>query len=67
MSTKTMRTAVLAEPGRIEIVETAPPEPDPQEVRVRLEGCGVCASNRAPWKGEPWFTYPFDWANYAQV
>ena len=29
-------------------------------MRVRLEGCGVCASNLSPWKGEPWFTYPFE-------
>ncbi len=29
-------------------------------MRVRLEGCGVCASNLSPWEGEPWFTYPFE-------
>jgi threonine dehydrogenase-like Zn-dependent dehydrogenase len=28
-------------------------------VRVRLEGCGVCGSNLAPWEGKPWFKYPF--------
>ncbi len=56
---RSMRAAVLTEPGHIEIVETAPPEPGPQQVRVRLEGCGVCASNLSPWQGEPWFTYPF--------
>ena len=36
------------------------PEPGPGEVRVRLEGCGVCASNLPPWEGEPWFTYPME-------
>jgi D-arabinose 1-dehydrogenase-like Zn-dependent alcohol dehydrogenase len=35
------------------------PEPGPGEVRVRLEGCGVCASNLSPWGGQPWFQYPF--------
>src|SRR5206468_4320284 len=30
------------------------------EVRVRMEGCGVCGSNLAPWEGRPWFTYPFE-------
>jgi len=28
-------------------------------VRVRLQGCGVCASNLPPFEGQPWFTYPF--------
>lgn len=35
------------------------PEPSAGQVRVRLEGCGVCASNLEPWSGQPWFTYPF--------
>lgn len=25
---------------------------------MRLEGCGVCASNLPVWEGRPWFTYP---------
>ncbi len=33
-------------------------EPEGDEVRVRLEGCGVCASNLAVWEGRPWFEYP---------
>ncbi len=28
------------------------------EVRVRLEGCGVCGSNLPVWEGRPWFEYP---------
>lgn len=31
---------------------------DGLQVRVRLEGCGVCASNLPLWQGRPWFTYP---------
>ncbi|HEX8234423.1 MAG TPA: zinc-binding dehydrogenase [Abditibacteriaceae bacterium] len=54
-----MRAAVVIEPGRIEIEEVALPEPEANQVRVRLEGCGVCASNLPPWEGKPWFTYPF--------
>jgi threonine dehydrogenase-like Zn-dependent dehydrogenase len=28
------------------------------QVRVRLEGCGICASNLPVWEGRPWFEYP---------
>lgn len=28
------------------------------EVRIQLEGCGVCTSDMAVWKGAPWFDYP---------
>lgn len=37
----------------------APPEPGPGQVRVRLEGCGVCASNIPVYEGRDWFEYPF--------
>jgi threonine dehydrogenase-like Zn-dependent dehydrogenase len=41
-------------------IEDAPvPEPGPHQLRVRLEGCGLCASNMAAWEGQPWFSYPF--------
>jgi threonine dehydrogenase-like Zn-dependent dehydrogenase len=53
-----MRAAVLAQPGRIEFAEVPRPEPGEGEVRIRLEGCGVCASNLEPWAGLPWLTYP---------
>ena len=53
-----MTAAVVTAPGKIEFVETALPEPRENEVRVRLEGCGVCGSNLAPWEGRPWFKYP---------
>ena len=46
-----MRAARVAEPGRIDIQEVETPEPGTGEIRVRLEGCGVCASNIPPWEG----------------
>lgn len=55
----TMRAAVLVAPRRLEMREVPLPEPGPGQVRVRIEGCGVCASNLAPWEGKPWFKYPF--------
>lgn len=55
----TMRAAVVMEPGQIRIDVVPVPVPGPDEVLIRLEGCGVCASNLPPWQGQPWFTYPF--------
>jgi threonine dehydrogenase-like Zn-dependent dehydrogenase len=34
------------------------PEPAPDEVRFRVKGTGVCASNLGPWFGLPWTQYP---------
>lgn len=53
-----MLAAVLVGPKRVEMREVPLPEPGLGEVRVRVEGCGVCASNLAPWEGHPWFKYP---------
>lgn len=53
-----MAAAVLVAPRRMEIEQAPVPEPGAGEVRVRLEGCGVCASNVEPWEGQPWSTYP---------
>lgn len=55
-----MRAAQIVAPGRMELREVAVPIPRPDEVRVRLEGCGVCASNLPPWQGRPWFDYPME-------
>jgi 2-desacetyl-2-hydroxyethyl bacteriochlorophyllide A dehydrogenase len=53
-----MKAAVLAGPQQIQLTQVALPKPKPGEVRVRLEGCGVCASNLEVWTGQPWFEYP---------
>lgn len=57
-ATGTMRAAVLAAPGRVRMEETEIPEPGAGQVRVRLEGCGVCASNLTPWAGPEWMRFP---------
>lgn len=53
-----MRAAVIAAPGRIEVERVPRPEPGPEEVLVRMEGCGICASSIPVWEGRPWFGYP---------
>jgi threonine dehydrogenase-like Zn-dependent dehydrogenase len=34
------------------------PDPGPGQIRIRLEGSGVCGSNLPLWEGRPWFEYP---------
>jgi threonine dehydrogenase-like Zn-dependent dehydrogenase len=58
MSTGAMQAAVLTGAQRLRVVSLALPEPGPHDIRIRLEGCGVCASNLPVWEGRPWFTYP---------
>jgi threonine dehydrogenase-like Zn-dependent dehydrogenase len=55
---KLMQAAVITAPGKIEMQTTAIPEPGPNEIRIRLEGCGVCASDLSLWQGKEWFSYP---------
>ena len=54
-----MHAAVFVAPREARVEEVKIPEPGERQVRVRLEGCGVCGSNLAPWEGRPWFKYPF--------
>ena len=59
-STVPGRAAMISAPGKIEIRELEFREPAAGEVRVRIEGCGVCASNLPLWQGKPWFEYPLE-------
>jgi threonine dehydrogenase-like Zn-dependent dehydrogenase len=52
------RAAVIRESRSAELVEVPVPEPGAGEVRLRLEGSGVCGSDLAVWTGRPWFEYP---------
>ncbi|MFP4348421.1 MAG: MDR/zinc-dependent alcohol dehydrogenase-like family protein [Thermodesulfobacteriota bacterium] len=55
-----MKAAVFEGPKTIRIRQVPMPVPGPDQVRVRLEGCGLCASNLPVWEGRDWFEYPFD-------
>jgi len=57
-SENTMRAAAVERPGAVRIERTPLPAPSPGELRIRLEGCGVCASNLGPWAGSEWISYP---------
>ncbi len=52
------RFAVLDAPRTARVARDALPPVGPRQVRVRLEGCGVCGSNLPVWEGRPWFSYP---------
>jgi 2-desacetyl-2-hydroxyethyl bacteriochlorophyllide A dehydrogenase len=56
----TGRAAVISTPREIGVHEFEFREPAAGEVRVRIEGCGVCASNLPLWEGKPWFEYPLE-------
>jgi len=58
MSENMMRAAVLIAAGKLKIEEVPLPEPGPGQVRVCLEGSGVCASNLTPWEGPEWMQFP---------
>jgi threonine dehydrogenase-like Zn-dependent dehydrogenase len=58
MKDRLMRAAVLTGAGKLMIQHVAPPEPGRGQVRVALQGCGVCASNLTPWDGPEWMTFP---------
>jgi threonine dehydrogenase-like Zn-dependent dehydrogenase len=55
-----MKAAVFTSPGKIDVKEVAIPEPKSNQVLVRLEGCGICASNIPVFQGREWFQYPFE-------
>jgi threonine dehydrogenase-like Zn-dependent dehydrogenase len=53
-----MRIAVVERPRKVAVRRVRIPEPGPGQVRVRLEGCGVCGSNLPIWEGRAWLKYP---------
>jgi len=55
-----MNAAVFNGPRKIDIRQVPVPAFGPVEIRIRLYGCGLCASNLPVWEGRPWFTYPLE-------
>jgi len=58
MSAVHANAAVFMGDRQIRTEEVIVRDPAPGEIRVRLQGCGVCASNLPVWDGRPWFDYP---------
>src|SRR5258705_2934733 len=50
----TYKAVEVYEPGKLRIVERSIPEPGPNQVRIRVEACGICHTDAATVTG----TYP---------
>jgi NADPH:quinone reductase len=57
---RTMRAARIVAPRQVEIDEIPVPQPGPGQVRIQVDGCGVCGSNLPLWRGGRWFHYPIE-------
>src|SRR4051812_8611975 len=55
---RSMRAARITSPRSIAIERVPVPEPSGGQVRVRIEGCGICGSNLEPWLGKASLRYP---------
>lgn len=53
-----MIAAVLTKPKSIAIQKVEEPPVKEDEVRIKVQGCGVCASSIPLWEGREWFSYP---------
>lgn len=52
------QAAVLEHPRHFILRDEQLREPQDDEVCVKLQGCGLCASSIPLWQGRQWFTYP---------
>lgn len=53
-----MRAAVLTNPKSIEIKSVDQPQVKTDEVKIKVQGCGICSSSLPLWEGREWFSYP---------
>ena len=53
-----MNAAVIGASRQIAVARVPVPQPSANEVRIAVEGCGVCASSLPVWQGRSWFSYP---------
>ncbi len=53
-----MKTAVFTAPREINVQDNPISLPKDDEVLIRFEGCGLCASDMPVWEGREWFGYP---------
>lgn len=62
-NTSVMEALEITAPKTITRQQVSMPEPAADEVRIKMEGCGLCASNLPVWEGREWFQYPIQAGN----
>lgn len=55
-----MLAAVLSKPGSFLLQQTMAPTITANEIKIRVEGCGICTSSIPVWEGREWFSYPLE-------
>ena len=55
---KTAKVAMLTAPKKIEVKEFAIPEVGPDDILVKVEGCGVCGTDVHEWRQDPFGIIP---------
>ena len=58
MNEASQRAALLVGARTTQVAHIDIPDVPAGHVRVRLQGCGICASNLSVWEGRDWFQYP---------
>ena len=53
-----MTSAVLTRPKTIQLQTVPLPGIKEDEVKIKVQGCGVCSSSIPLWEGREWFSYP---------
>jgi threonine dehydrogenase-like Zn-dependent dehydrogenase len=55
-----MIAAVLNKPKSFALQHITPPSIASDEINIKVEGCGICASSLPVWEGREWFQYPLE-------
>ena len=58
VATDTFVAARIERPGVIGYITEQVPPMLPHQLLVKMQGCGLCASNIPLWQGREWFSYP---------
>src|SRR3954468_12567855 len=55
-----MIAAVLSKPQIFTLQQSPIPDIKDDEIKIKVEGCGICASSIPVWEGREWFQYPLE-------
>src|SRR5690554_4693063 len=56
--TLTFKAAVIDKPRSVKFIDTAIKNCGEEELLVKMDGVGLCASTIPVWEGREWFDYP---------